>query len=78
MVQRRLRETRARLVAARRSGDTRYALKLRAMVASLEADAAKVDGRAFSAADRPGTLRCGHELAAGCACPRRASTRGQR
>lgn len=77
MVQRRLRETRARLVAARRSGDTRYALKLRAMVASLEADAAVVDGRVTAAA-RPGTLRCGHQLAAACACPRRASSRGQR
>lgn len=77
MVQRRLRETRTRLVAARRSGDTRYALKLRAMVASLEADAAAVDGRVTAAA-RPGVLRCGHQLAAACACPRRASMRSAR
>lgn len=78
LVAARLRTARARLKDAKRRGDQKYALKLRAMVASLEADAAQVDGRAFSAAARPGTLRCGHALAARCSCPRRASTRGQR
>lgn len=78
LVAARLRTARARLKDAKRHGDTRYAIKLRAMVASLEADAAQVDGRAFGAVDRPGTLRCGHALAAGCACPRRASMRGRR
>lgn len=72
LVARRLREARARLKAAKRSGDQRYALKLAAVVRSLEADAARVDGRVPSAADRPGTLRCGHALAAGCSCPRRS------
>jgi hypothetical protein len=76
LVARRLREVRARLKDAKRSGDQRYAIKLKSMVASLEADAAVVDGRrTFSAADRPGTLRCGHLLASNCACPRRAPKR---
>jgi hypothetical protein len=79
LVQRRLRETRERLKAAkRRGGDPKYALRLAQQVRDLERDAARVDGRAVTAAARPGTLRCGHALAAGCACPRRASSRGQR
>jgi hypothetical protein len=77
LVQRRLRETRARLAAAKRSGDQRYAIRLRAIVASLEADAAAVTPRAAAAAGRPGRLRCGHALSEGCACPRRASARGR-
>lgn len=75
LVSRRLKETRARLKAAKRSGDQRHALRLAQMARDLEADAARVDGRVPSAADRPGTLRCGHALAAGCSCPRRASKR---
>lgn len=80
LVARRRREVQARLKTARRSGDTAYALQLQATLQALTADAAAVDyGRtAVTASSRPGTLRCGHALAAGCACPRRASTRGQR
>lgn len=78
LVAARLREVRARAKLAKRAGDQKYALKLAQMARDLERDAAVVDGRAFSATDRPGTLRCGHELAARCSCPRRASTRGQR
>lgn len=78
LVAARLRTARARLKDAKRHGDQQYAIKLRAMVAGLEADAAQVDRPPFSAADRPGTLRCGHQLAARCACPRRSSARGQR
>lgn len=78
MVARRLKETRARLAAARRSGDQRYMIRLRAAVQSLEQDAAVVDGRpSVTASARPGRLACGHLLAAGCGCPRRASTRGR-
>ncbi|GGK65501.1 helix-turn-helix domain-containing protein [Streptomyces flaveus] len=77
LISRRRREVQTRLKAARRSGDTKYALRLQQQLQSLTADASVVDGRAASAA-RPGTLRCGHALAAGCSCPRRASTRGQR
>lgn len=76
MVARRLRETRSRLKDARRRGDKAYALRLAQTVRSLEQDAAVVDGRAVAAsASRPGTLRCGHALADGCRCPRRASKR---
>jgi hypothetical protein len=76
LVARRLRTLRGRLKDARRSGDTKYALKLRAMVAELEKDAARVDGRpAVTAAAAPGRLRCGHALSAGCGCPRRGSVR---
>lgn len=79
MIQRRLRETRARLAMARRSGDQRYAIKLRAMVQSLEQDAARVDGRStVTASAKPGRLKCGHLLAANCGCPRSGSRRGQR
>ncbi|NGO43783.1 hypothetical protein [Streptomyces ureilyticus] len=80
MVAARLRETRARLKSAKRSGDQRRAIELRRMIQSLEADAARVDGRpaVTASAARPGTLRCGHALAAGCSCPRRASRREQR
>lgn len=77
LVAARLREVRARAKAAKRSGDQKYALKLAQMARDLERDAAVVDGRVTAAA-RPGVLRCGHQLAAGCACPRRASSRGQR
>lgn len=76
LVARRLREERARLKAAKRAGDQRLALRLAQVVRSLEADAAAVDGRAV--VSRPGMLRCGHALAAGCSCPRRAPQRGQR
>lgn len=74
LVARRLREVRTRAKAAKRAGDQAYVLRLAQMARDLEADAAVVDGRAASAA-RPGTLRCGHALAAGCSCPRRASKR---
>lgn len=73
LVSRRLRATRTRLKTAERSGDTAYAAQLRKTLRSLTADASVVDGRPVSS--RPGTLRCGHALAAGCACPRRASKR---
>lgn len=77
LVARRRREVQARLTAAKRSGDQRYAIQLRQTLNALTADAARVDGRPVGA--RPGTLRCGHALAAGCGCPRRASKRaGQR
>lgn len=78
LVGRRLREERARLKAAKRAGDQRLVLQLARTVRALEADAARVDGRVPAAAVRPGRLACGHLLAAGCACPRRASKRGQR
>lgn len=78
MVQRRLREARARLKTAKRANDQKYALRMAQQVRDLERDAARVDGRAVTAAARPGMLRCGHALAAGCACPRRASSRGRR
>lgn len=74
LVARRLREVRGKLKDAKRRGDQRYVLQLAQTVRALEADAARVDGRA-PAAGRPGVLRCGHQLAAGCACPRRASKR---
>jgi hypothetical protein len=77
MVARQLRTARARLKDAKRSGDQRYAIQLQQTIRGLEADAAVVDGRVTAAA-RPGVLRCGHALAAGCACPRRASAKGQR
>ncbi|MDW8805616.1 hypothetical protein P1P68_12690 [Streptomyces scabiei] len=77
LVQRRLRETRAQLKDARRQGDQRRVLQLAQTVRALEADAAVVDGRAAARA-LPGTLRCGHALAARCSCPRLGSSRGQR
>lgn len=77
LVSRRLRQTRERLKAARRDGDTAYAAKLMKTLQSLTADASAIDGLVAAAA-RPGVLRCGHQLAARCSCPRRASARGQR
>lgn len=78
LVARRLRETRARLKDAQRRGEQQHALRLAAQVRDLQQDAAAVEyGRtAVTASARPGRLRCGHALAAGCGCPRRASTRG--
>lgn len=73
LVAARLRVARARLKDAKRRNDQAYAIKLRAIVASLEADAAAVDGRAPSAAARPGRLACGHLLADRCSCPRKGS-----
>lgn len=73
MVSRRLRDVRGQLKEARRRGDTQHALALQKQLQALTADAARVDGRPVSA--RPGMLRCGHALAANCACPRRASKR---
>lgn len=80
MVSRRRREVQARLKDARRRGDLPYALQMQAALQALTADAAAVDyGRtAVTASSRPGALRCGHALSAGCGCPRRASTRGRR
>lgn len=46
MVQRRLRESRAQLTAAKRRGDQRHAIQLRQTIQALEADAAAIDGRA--------------------------------
>lgn len=46
MVQRRLRESRAQLTAAKRRGDQRRAIQLRTTIQGLEADAAAIDGRA--------------------------------
>lgn len=71
MVSRRLRDVRGRLKDARRRGDTRHALALQQQLQALTADASAVDGRPVSSS--PGTLRCGHQLAANCSCPRRAS-----
>lgn len=78
-VAKRLRTERERLKAAKRSGDQRRAIQLRRAIQSLEADAARLDGRptVTAAASRPGRLACGHLLAARCACPR-PSKRGQR
>lgn len=78
MVQRRLREARARLKTAKRTNDQKYALRMAQQVRDLERDAARLDGRAVTASARPGRLRCGHLLAAACACPRRASKRSAR
>jgi hypothetical protein len=75
LVARRRREVQAALKDARRRKDTKHALALQKQLQSLVADAARVDGR--SAAARPGVLRCGHALAQGCSCPRRASARGR-
>ncbi|MFI9170507.1 hypothetical protein [Streptomyces lincolnensis] len=74
LVARRLRTARARLKDAKRRGDQRYAIQLAKTIRGLESDAAVVDGRVTASA-RPGTLRCGHQLAANCACPRIASKR---
>lgn len=52
MVQRRLRETRARLTAAKRAGDQKYAIRLQQTLQSLTADAAAIDGRASSRGQR--------------------------
>jgi len=74
LVAQRLRETRQKLKAARRRGDARHVASLQQQLRALVADASRVDGRGVSAAAaRPGRLACGHLLAAGCACPRRAS-----
>jgi hypothetical protein len=86
MVQRRLRETRARLVMARRSGDQKYALKLRTMVQSLEQDAAQVDVRAVTAAARTkprvarfmGNKACGTPVGTPCSCHPGPKRRGRR
>lgn len=69
----RRREVQARLKAARRRGDARHVASLQRQLRALVADASRVDGGGVASAARPGTLRCGHLLAAGCACPRRAS-----
>lgn len=73
MVSQRLRDVRARLKDARRRGDTQHAMCLQRQLQALTADASVVDGRPVSS--RPGTLRCGHALAARCSCPRRSSAR---
>jgi hypothetical protein len=73
-IQRRRREVQARLKAANRAGDRAYAEQLVRQMEALRADAAVVDGRQ-SLKSRPGRLRCGHLLAASCACPRVASRR---
>lgn len=65
MVQRRLKETRARLKTAERSGDRQYATQLRRTLATLTADAARVDGR--DAAPR-GRKACGTPVGTRCEC----------
>lgn len=75
LVSKRRREVQGKLKAANRAGDRAYAEQLARQLEGLRADAAAVDGRT---AARPGRLACGHLLAAGCGCPRRASVRGQR
>lgn len=77
LVARRLRQTRERLKAAKRAGDEKYAIRLQQTLRALTADASAIDGLVAAAA-RPGRLRCGHQLAARCSCPRRAPARGQR
>lgn len=74
-VSKRRRTVQARLVEARRRGDTAYAAQLRRTLDALVADAARVDARPVTSAARPGVLRCGHALAAHCACPRRRPAR---
>lgn len=71
-----LRTARARLKDAKRRGDQPRVLQLAQTIRALERDAAVVDGRA-GAVVKPGRLKCGHLLAAGCSC-RRPSARGQR
>jgi len=73
----RLRAARGRLKDARRRGDAAYAEQLTRMVRDLEADAAAVDGRKPKPKRLAGVLRCGHALAAGCSCPRRAPKRAR-
>jgi hypothetical protein len=68
LVQRRLREVRARLKTARRTGDTQYAFKLQRQLQSLTADASVVDGRARSAAGPAGVKRCGTPVGVRCSC----------
>jgi hypothetical protein len=74
LVARRLRAVHGALKAARRRGDATYELALQAQLQVLTADARAVDGLVASAA----RLSCGHLARAGCACARRASSRGQR
>lgn len=73
LVARNLKVARTRLKEAKRRGDTAYVARLTAQLASLVADAARVDGRAVTASARPGRLACGHLLAERCGCPRKAS-----
>lgn len=79
LVAARRRQVQAQLTAAKRRGDQRHAIQLRQMLQSLTADATAVDyGRsAVTASAKPGLLACGHLLAAGCGCPRKASKRGR-
>ena len=74
MVAKRRRETQARLTAARRAGDTRYAKQLKGQLDALTADAAKVDGR--EAAPR-GRKACGTPVGVRCEC-HTSDRRGQR
>lgn len=75
LVARRLRETRARLKEATRSGDDARAIQLRLTLQSLTADAARVDGRD---GDAPrGRKRCGTPVGTPCSC-HTSDRRGQR
>lgn len=65
MVQRRLKETRARLKTAERAGDQKYARQLRQNLTALTADASRVDGR--DAAPR-GRKACGTPVGVRCEC----------
>ncbi|MEU9913160.1 helix-turn-helix domain-containing protein [Streptomyces sp. NPDC051001] len=74
-VARRLRQTREKLKAARRSGDREYQAQLMRTLQSLTADAAAVDGGA-SAAPR-GRKACGTPVGVRCEC-HTSDRRGQR
>jgi hypothetical protein len=74
LVASRLRETRAKLTAARRAGDRRYEGQLRLALQSLTADASVVDGR--TAAPR-GRKACGTPVGVRCEC-HVSDRRGQR
>jgi excisionase family DNA binding protein len=73
-VARRLRQTREKLKAARRSGDREYQAQLMRTLQSLTADAAAVDGRV--AAPR-GRKACGTPVGVRCEC-HTSDRRGQR
>lgn len=86
LVARRLREVRARAKQAKRAGDQKYALRLAQVVRDLEADAARVDGRALTAAARTkprvarfmGAKACGTPVGVSCSCHPGPQRRGRR
>lgn len=86
LVARRLREVRARAKTAKRAGDQKYALRLAQVARDLEQDAARVDGRALTAAAgaKPrvarfmGSKACGTPVGQSCACHPGPKRRGRR